>query len=298
MLEPPAHVTDAEVLEAVRRHWAGTVDGVEHLAVGWGGHHWRAEVAGEPVLFVTLDIPLDRHTPESLEGAYAAAAHTARVLDFVWPSLPTHDGRYTVPLSWGTLSVTRWSEGTRPTTSTPRLADMLTALHAVEPLAGAPVWSTLVEPDLESRLTELMRLDWPAPLGPTARDLVREHLGQVAGWAEEHTALLDRADEASYVVTHGEPGVHNQWLADGRVWLLDWETLLLAPPERDLATLVRDGVEVAHDPALVRLFDLEWRLSEIASFADWLHQPHGDGPDDRQALAGLRDELARPHFGG
>jgi spectinomycin phosphotransferase len=48
MLEPPDDVTDAEVLAAVRRHWAPEVDAVDHLPVGWGAHHWRADVDGEP----------------------------------------------------------------------------------------------------------------------------------------------------------------------------------------------------------------------------------------------------------
>ena len=297
VLAPPAGVTDAEVLEAVRRHWASDVDRVVHLAVGWGGYHWRADVGDEPVLFTTLDIPLPRHTAASLEGAYAAAAATARDVDFVWPPLPTHDGRFTVPLSWGTLSVTGWLAGEAPTSSTPRLARMLADLHAVAPPPGAPRWSTLVSPDLGDRLGEKVTDAWPAPHGPAARDLVRGRLGEVARWADEHGRLLAGVDEAAYVVTHGEPGVHNQWLAAGRTWLLDWETLLLAPAERDLATLVNEGVEVDADPALVRLFDLEWRLSEVESFATWLQQPHTDGADERQALAGLRYELERPHFG-
>lgn len=283
------------MLDTVHRHWAPEVDYVEHLPVGWGGHHWRAEAAGEPLLFVTLDIPLARHTPASLEGAYGAAAAVAGELEFVWPSLATYDGRFTVALSWGTLSVTRWLEGERPAASTPDLRGMLARLHDVAPPRTVPRWRTLVQPTLAQDVARLVSHTWSSPLGPVAHELVSDHLADVARWAREHARLLARVDRASYVLTHGEPGDHNQWQAAGRVWLIDWETLLLAPRERDLATLVRDGVEVDHDAALVRLFDLEWRLSEIWSFATWLEQPHADGPDDRQALAGLRDELTRSH---
>ena len=60
-------------------------------------------------------MPLPRHTPASLEAAYASAAALAETLDFVWPSLPsTVDGTYTVPLEPGHLSVTRWLEGQLP----------------------------------------------------------------------------------------------------------------------------------------------------------------------------------------
>lgn len=91
--------------------------------------------------------------------------------------------------------------------------------------------------------------------------------------------------------------MHNQWRACDRIWLLGWESLLLASPERDLATLVEEGREVAHDPEMTRLFDLEWRLSEIWSFAQWLQGPHTGDADDRAALGGLTLELTRPHFG-
>ena len=47
---------------------------------------------------------------------------------------------------------------------------------------------------------------------------------------------------------------------------------------------------------MVRLFDLEWRLAEIWSFAQWLQGPHVGDADDRTALGGLTGELTRPHF--
>ncbi|MDR7254741.1 spectinomycin phosphotransferase [Nocardioides sp. BE266] len=295
MLEPPPDVTDADVLEVVRHHWEPRADAVEHLAVGWGAHHWRVDMAGEPTLFATLDPDLPRHTAESLEGAYAAAA--ALDLDFVWPSLPAVGGSFTVPCGPRTASVTRWLEGERPAESVAELPDLLASLHAAAPPSAAPVWSTEIDPGLADHLRDLLVEDWPEPLGPAARELVVTRLAQVGGWAREHARLLALADPASYVVTHGEPHVRNQWLAHGRTFLIDWESLKLAPRERDLATLVHERRDVDHDPQMVRLFDLEWRLSEIWSFAQWLQGPHAGDADDHTALGGLTEELTRPHFG-
>jgi len=295
VLERPADVTDEEVLALVRRHWEPRADTVEHLAVGWGAHHWRVEVAGEPVLFATLDPDLPRHTHASLEAAYASAA--ALGLDFVWPSVPTRSGGYTVPLGARTASATRWLDGVRPETSVPELPDLLARLHAAPAPATARTWSTEIPPDLPALLRDLLQREWSAPLGPAARDLLLSHLALVGGWVREHARLVDVADPAAYVVTHGEPHVRNQWLAHGRTWLIDWESLVLAPRERDLATLVHEGRDVEHDPQLVRLFDLEWRLSEIWSFAQWLQGPHFGDTDDPTALGGLTEELTRPHFG-
>lgn len=92
------------------------------------------------------------------------------------------------------------------------------------------------------------------------------------------------------MATHGEPHVHNQWrTADGRLLLIDWETLRLAPPERDLGGGIAELLP--HDPAMLRLFRLEWHLSEICSFSDWLRGPHEDDADTRTALRALAHEL-------
>ena len=295
MLEAPPDVTDADVLALVREHWAPGADAVEHLPVGWGAHHWRVDVDGSPTLFATLDPDLPRHTHESLEAAYASAASLG--LDFVWPSLPTASGPFTVPLGARTASVTAWLDGRRPDESVAELPDLLAELHRAPAPRQARAWRTEIAPDLGVRLRDLLQQPWAEPLGPAARELLVQHLGAVCGWAREHARLLDLADPATYVVTHGEPHVRNQWLARGRTCLLDWESLLLAPRERDLATLVHEGRDVDHDPEMVRLFDLEWRLSEIWSFAQWLQGPHTGDADDRTALGGLTGELTRPHFG-
>lgn len=295
MLEPPPDVTDADVLALVRTHWEPRADAVEHLPVGWGAHHWRVDVGGTPALFLTLDPDLPRHTRESLEAAYASAA--ALDLDVVWPSLPHGDGEFTVPLGARTASVTRWLDGARPPASVDELPRLLEGLHRAPVPTTARAWSTEIAPDLADRLRDLLQQPWDAPLGAAARDLLLARLTDLGRWTREHARLVDLADPSTYVVTHGEPGVHNQWLARDRVWLLDWESLLLAPRERDLATLVQEGRAGAPDREMVRLFDLEWRLSEIWSFARWLQGPHTGDADDRTALGGLTDELTRPHFG-
>ena len=65
--------------------------------------------------------------------------------------------------------------------------------------------------------------------------------------------------------------------------------------ERDLLGLVRAGYDdlVDGDPAMLELFDLEWRLDEVTQHSARFRAPHTGGADDREALAGLREELER-----
>ncbi|MEW1656795.1 MULTISPECIES: hypothetical protein [unclassified Streptomyces] len=100
---------------------------------------------------------------------------------------------------------------------------------------------------------------------------------------------LARRDD--WVPTHGEPHHANQVIGLFGLRLVDWESLALAPRERDYADLLAAGATVRHDPALVELFALDWRLSEIAEYGRWFAAPHTDSDDDRTALGGLYEEL-------
>jgi spectinomycin phosphotransferase len=85
---------------------------------------------------------------------------------------------------------------------------------------------------------------------------------------------------------------HNHLVTrDGRL-VVDWESSLLAPAERDLRWLVAAAVDVPADPAMVRLFVLDWRLAEVDAYSAWLAAPHPGSESDRIALEGLREELA------
>jgi spectinomycin phosphotransferase len=91
------------------------------------------------------------------------------------------------------------------------------------------------------------------------------------------------------VATHGQPDIHNQLLTSNGLRLVDWESLMLAPSERDLRT-----VGLGND-TMVGMFELEWRLSEINIGATWLQAPHEGTADDHETLKNLREELGLPH---
>ncbi len=94
--------------------------------------------------------------------------------------------------------------------------------------------------------------------------------------------------------THGEPHTRNQLTTPDSTLLIDWESLKLAPRERDLRTLDDAGhPQHGADPALLELFDLEWRLDEISQYAAWFEGWHTGTASDAVAFAGLQGELTR-----
>ncbi len=93
----------------------------------------------------------------------------------------------------------------------------------------------------------------------------------------------------------GETHTSNQVRTAEGIRFVDWESLQLAPRERDLSSLVQAGYrqQASADPAMVELFDIEWRLSEIDEYAQWFSNPHTGTADDEIAFDGLLEELHR-----
>lgn len=298
MRERPPGVTDADVLATVRDHWDDIATTIEHLPLGFGAHHWRV---GD--LFVTLDLLGRRHTCTTLESTYvAAAALAAQGLEFVLGGVPARNGRFTVAFGDGTaLSATPWrcgAAGDGPFTGerAATTASHLDRLHAAAPPTGLRGWQPLVGPDLADDLSRRTSHRWTAagPHGETARRALRDHLRDLATWTVGYHRVAATTDPATWVPTHGEPDTGNQLDTRDGVLLVDWESLMLAPAERDLRTLADAGHPHPRAHAdLLRLFDLEWRLDEVAQYATWFEEPHGDTENDRIALGGLLGELRR-----
>lgn len=295
--DPPADlgVTDDTVRGVVRERWLPAVEEVRHLSVGFGAWHWQALAHGRPALFVTLDPPGVHHSRDSLEAAYAGAAELAgRGLEFVLSSLPGPDGRFTTDLRGGALSATPWRDGTSgdgsfTSVEAAATVEVLARLHAEPPPTGIPGWHPPVGPELPEELAARTLGTWDAgPHGETARRALADHLDDVARWTAAYLRAASASDPATWVTTHGEPHTRNQLATPDGVLLVDWESLQLAPPERDLRWLPGRG-----DPALVTMFDLEWRLDEIAQYADRFEAAHPGNASDDVALEGLLAELRR-----
>jgi spectinomycin phosphotransferase len=297
--EPPPEVVDAEVLDLVRREWDADADRVEHLPLGFGAHHWSAFADGTPRWFVTYDRGGPRVMAD-LEASYAGArALREGGLEFVLAPVSARTGPMTVPCADGALSCSPWRDGTAEGPLDVRwTATALGRLHAAPPPSGIPRWGPKVGEDFADETTRLTGDVWgPGPHADAARAAVRRHLDDLRRWTERYHRLADVARGRAWVVAHGEPHDANQLLTAGGRFLVDWDTLRLAPPELDLRVLVDAGMaeeDAGADPEMLELFDLEWRLDEISQYAAWFAAPHAGTADDDIAFGGLLHELTRP----
>jgi spectinomycin phosphotransferase len=178
---------------------------------------------------------------------------------------------------------------------------MLTALHSATPTARRLDLALPGRSDLDEALGELDR-PWDAgPLGEPARELLTRHAAGIV----ELLTLYDRLAPGpeGWVVTHGEPHGGNLIATREGHLLIDWDTVAVAPRERDLWMLVDDDPDAARryedatgraiDPQAIDFFRRRWDLADLASFTDRLRSPHSETADTRWALAGLNVVLGR-----
>lgn len=303
VLSRPVSIGDETIAHAVAGHWLPEITDISYLPWGFGAHHWRV-IGGGTTVFVTLDQLEPRHTAMSLETAYAgAAALAAAGLDVVCAPLPARSGQFTVEVGTGALSVTPWLQGRSPTEAQARepqhvreVVLALGALHRAAPPDGLRSWTPQVGPGFAEELRAHTAELWTSgPLAEQARLALAAHIEPIQRWTDRYLELAETAFSRrdSWVPTHGEPHNDNQVMTADGVRLVDWESLALAPPERDYADVLAVASDLLFpDPAMVELFALDWRLSEIAEYARWFAAAHIGTEDDHIALEGLYEELA------
>jgi len=307
------------VIDAMSSRWGVDVRRLDYLPLGAGSHHWSAD--GDLRCFVTVDdLQLKVGSDfgdlgpvgEVLRGALGTAAALRAVgHGYVVAPVPCQDGdvmhvidgRYALAVyPWISGDSYEWGDDLDRSWMS-AIVDRLAELHSAstDQFAG-----TAVE-DFELTGTRLIVPssveDWP-DAGPLSRPgcqllvLHREATLNRLAQFEELSASL-RSDRM--VVTHGEPHPGNTMLTTDGLVLIDWDTVKIAPPERDMWSIVdRDptaeaaylrcgGVELSRD--VMDFYRLRWDLDDLCAYAHELAQPHATTPDSEHALSQIERYL-------
>ncbi|MEO3856468.1 phosphotransferase [Acrocarpospora sp. B8E8] len=112
-----------------------------------------------------------------------------------------------------------------------------------------------------------------------ARRLLTTHAPHIERQLNEFDQLATEIRHRSQVITHGEPHPGNFIRTRTGLKLIDWETVRLAPPERDLWMLdtldaYTEITGYVADSAGLSYYRLRWRLTDIAIFVRELRGPH------------------------
>jgi spectinomycin phosphotransferase len=306
--------------EALADGWGFVVSTIDYDAVGFGSYHWRATDRAGRRAFVTVD-DLDRKPwlGDTLDEAFAGLARSFDTavalreagLEFVVAPITAADGtsvrriadRYSValfPFVGGRAGEFGEYETENERVAVARLlAELHRATPAVESIARRIDLRLAGRAGLEAALGDL---DRPWSGGPYA-ERARLALAIRASEVVEVLGLFDRLardvvdGRAAWVVTHGEPHAANVMRTDAGLALIDWDTVALAPRERDLWMLAGETPDAmtgyaeatGHRPDAVAIdfFRLMWDLADLASFTEVLRSPHDDNDDTAKAYAGL-----------
>jgi aminoglycoside phosphotransferase (APT) family kinase protein len=314
----PLGLEDEDVAAAVATHWEIHATNVEYVPEGGGSYHWRIVATDGDSVFVSVDnldakpwLGEDRDaTFEGLATAFATAARLREAAcEFVVAPTPTASGRLLERLtSRYSIAVFpyvdgragKWGERMQADTVA-EFARHLARLHASTPaVRDCALRRTLDIPGREQLDAALDAVDEPWTHGPfaePARLALAERASAVREWLERYATLAQsvRRRGAPSVVTHGEPHPGNTIQTPGGLVLIDWDTVALAPRERDLwmfedrapealaAYLDVAGVEI--DPEAMELYRLAWTLTDLAAFASVLRAPHDIDADSEKALS-------------
>lgn len=312
MLSAPADLDEGAVAAALERGWGLCAAAMTYSAVGWGSHHWEVSGADGTRWFATVDeVELKRLTEsDSFDDGFArltaslrsAAALKDAGLDFVVAPLPLDGGdmaarmgkRFAVALypfvEGQSFSWDAWAPEHRT-----RMAGLLAAVHQAPPPTRRHALADEFTVPFRDQLEAACAGRGIEDRGPYARPLARllaEHAASIRRQLDRYDGLVAaaRALPPRTVLTHGEPHPGNTMLtADG--WrLIDWDTALLAPPERDLWSLdpgdgsVLDAytaiTRVTPRPGLLELYRLGWEVKDMAYDTARLMRPHGGTADD------------------
>ena len=157
----------------------------------------------------------------------------------------------------------------------------------------------MVEETFAAAIEAKVRQQWTGgPYSEQARAALAQHADSIQRWTADYHRLERLAPDRVWVPTHGETHSANQVVTAKEVVFVDWESLKLAPRERDLRPLLDAGYAdlVRPDWPMVEMFDLEWRLDELSEYSSWFSRPHEGSASDQVAIAGLIEELERPEW--
>jgi len=291
----PENLDGGSVIDALRQSWDFDAHVADYAAVGAGSYHWEVrDTTGRRAFATVDDLGQKAWLGDTRDAAFkglrtafdASVALHESGLQFVVAPIPARDGeslrrldpQYAIALfpfvegKAGEFGV--YEDGDRQA-----ILAMLTELHQAPVTPALPNVGLTIpgRGHLEGALLDVDETWTGGPLSESAREAVKNSASELA----ELLSLADRlAAEAEqrgspWVVTHGEPHAANVMRTnDGRV-LVDWDTVALAPPERDLWMLVDDD---QHDAAL-DFFRLTWDLKDIAEYLNVLRSPHEENED-------------------
>jgi spectinomycin phosphotransferase/16S rRNA (guanine(1405)-N(7))-methyltransferase len=328
---PPAGLAESDLAAALEANWGIATVSMTYLAVGAGSHHWRVEDRHDRAWFVTVD-DLDARRDDPSESRTDVFARLTAALATAHALAEEGAGYVVAPIAGRAAAVVHrladaWAvavypmidgetfRGGQALPATDRLAvvEVIARLHTAARPTGTSARSDDYRlqnrADLEAAIADPASHADVGPHSAPLASLLAEHRQLIVDTLTDYDELVDvaRTHDDRAVLTHGEPHAGNT-MRTPRGWtLVDWDTALLAAPERDVwmlepgdglasaAYTKATGVDVL--PELLALFRLRWDLSDLGVDVARLRAPHLNNADDARSWDGINQVLTRRSSG-
>ncbi len=318
-------------MAALERGWGIAATSMSYLAVGAGSHHWCVVDRRDRTWFVTVDeLDARRNDPgESRPQVFnrlTAALTTAHALegdgaDYLVAPIAGRTGGVVHRLGdeWA-LAVYPMVDGETfhggealPVADRLAVVEVIARLHTSllpTPVPARPDdYRLQSRADLEAAIADPDNHAHVGPYSEALADLLAARRQVIVDMLTEYDDLVTtaHAHDDRAVLTHGEPHAGNIMRTPSGWKLIDWDTALLAAPERDVWLLEpgdglastaytrATGVDVL--PQLLALFRLRWDLADLGVDIARLRAPHANSADDARSWEGISHILTRRSSG-
>ena len=321
----PPDLDDDAVTRSLANGWGIDVASMSYVPEGGGSHHWKVADSSGGVFFVRVDDLDDKDWLGDTRDAVfaglgraldtAGALRTEADLAFVVAPLRAVDGtlgrrlsaRYAISV-YPFLAGVSYPFGLYTDDGVRSAAmEMVIAVHSATPIVGHLAPPHVLRIGRREHLEAFLREpDQPwdvGPFGGPAHDLLAPHAATLAEVVRAYDDLVEATSGARsvIVVTHGEPHPANVMSVPDTLMLIDWDTVALAAPERDLWMVAFQGDDLlgryeavtGHhaDPATMTLYRLRWYLDDIASAVQLFGSPHELTADTQRWSADLASRV-------
>lgn len=319
----PRSLDEGDLIAALTA-WRLHPKALDYAAVGGGSYHWVARERDGARYFITVDdlsvkpwLGPDRDSAfVGLRASMDSALLLRKAgLEFVVAPLAATGGdtvrRINQQYSLAVFPFVDGHAGGWDSELTheecAQLVGVLAALHQATPavIARAPR-RTLELPGRDALEAALGELDRPWVGGPFAEP-ARAWLAANAAAVQRLLTSFDRlvvrvrSSGRDPVITHGEPHPGNQIRTADGLFIVDWDTVALTLPERDLWFLdARCGDSIARyveatgrpvDDTALMLYRLLWDLADLAAFIGLLRSEHERTPDTEKAWTTITQRI-------
>ncbi|HEV2216876.1 MAG TPA: phosphotransferase [Candidatus Dormibacteraeota bacterium] len=319
MKAPPAGLDETALSALVAGRWRLDVESISYEPVGGGSHHWLLRTADAGYRFLTVDdlgtkpwLGADHDSAfAGLDVAFATARRLRDSgLDFVVAPIPAAGGdvvtRVDERFSGALFPYIAGRPGTFGAAFSLRdraeLCDIWARLHlattAVRDEAPRRSLDVPGRADLDGAL-EGSGGQWSGgPYSERVREWLTTKRELVTGALNRYDRLAVPMASRELVITHGEPHAGNLIRIEEGLRLIDWDTVALAAPERDL-WMLDDGTDAglapytaatghAIDRSALDFYRLAWLVTDVASFVAELRGPHAGDANSAHAWRALQ----------